>query len=52
MIDWLGDLSKNGKYVSNERLHGSGKQVSGTTKTVTDIPFSGRSLTCCHQSLI
>lgn len=39
MIDWLGVLSKTGKHVASERLHRSGKQVSGTTKTVTDISF-------------
>jgi hypothetical protein len=39
MIDWLGELSKNGKHVASERLHHYGKQVNGTTKTVTDIPF-------------
>ena len=39
MMHWIGDLSKNGVHVASEPLQPTGKQVSGTKKTVTDDPF-------------
>ena len=39
MIHWLTDLSKKGVHVASEPLQTTGKQVSGTKKTVTDGPF-------------
>jgi len=39
MIDWVGDLVKNGKHVSSEKWQRAGKKVSGTMKIVTDNPF-------------
>jgi hypothetical protein len=39
LIHWIGDLSKKGVHVASEPLQPTGKQVSGTKKTVTDGPF-------------
>jgi hypothetical protein len=39
MIHWVGELSKKGMHVASEPLQPTGKQVSGTNKTVTDAPF-------------
>jgi hypothetical protein len=39
LMHWVGGLSKEGVHVASEPLEPSGKQVSGTKKTVTDGPF-------------
>lgn len=39
MINWLTDLSEKGAHVASEPLERTGKQVSGTKKTITDGPF-------------
>ena len=39
MIHWLTDLSEKGLHVASEPLETTGKQVSGTKKTITDGPF-------------
>ncbi len=39
MMDWIGDLSKKGVYVGGSALERTGKQVTGTSKTVTDGPY-------------
>ncbi len=41
MIGWVIELSKKGIHVASEPLQPTGKQVSGTKKTVTDSPFGG-----------
>ncbi|MGH2649342.1 MAG: YciI family protein [Ginsengibacter sp.] len=38
-IQWMGELSKQGKFVGAQPLGKSGKQVAGTEKVVTDGPF-------------
>ena len=37
---WIDKLNKAGKYVSGEPLLPGGKLVSGTSKSVTDGPFT------------
>jgi hypothetical protein len=39
MLHWLNDLSKKEVHVTSEPMQRTGKQVSGTKKTVTDGPF-------------
>jgi hypothetical protein len=39
-MQWMGDLQKKGQLVSAQPLSQSGKQVSGTKKTITDGPFA------------
>ncbi|WP_162915331.1 YciI family protein [Paraflavitalea soli] len=39
MLDWVGNLVKNGRHVSSEKLYRSGAQVSGTTKAINNIAF-------------
>ena len=39
MIHWLTDLSEKGVHVASEPLETTGKQVSGSKKTVTNGPF-------------
>jgi hypothetical protein len=39
MIHWLTDLSIKGVHVASEPLERTGKQVSGTKKTITDGAF-------------
>ena len=39
MIDWVGDLVKNGKHVSSEKWQRAGKKVSGAMKIVNNNPF-------------
>ena len=39
LLHWISDLSKKGVHVASEPLQPTGKQVSGTKKTVTDSPF-------------
>jgi len=39
LIHWIGDLSKKGVHVASEPFQPTGKQVSGTKKTVTNAPF-------------
>ena len=39
MIDWVGDLIKNGNHVSSEKWQRAGKKVSGAMKIVNDNPF-------------
>jgi len=39
MIHWLTDLSEKGVHVASEPLETTGKQVSGSRKTVTNGPF-------------
>ena len=36
---WMGDLTKDGKFVSAQPLSNEGKSVTGTKKTVTDGPY-------------
>ena len=39
LIHWVVDLSKKGVHIASEPMEPTGKQVSGTKKTVTDGPF-------------
>ena len=39
-MNWLGDLSKQGKMLGAQPLEASGKVVQGTKKSVTDGPFA------------
>jgi hypothetical protein len=39
MMSWIGGLAAKGQHVGGEPLQRTGKQVSGTNKTVTDGPF-------------
>jgi hypothetical protein len=39
MIDWVIDLSKRGVHIASEPLQPTGKQVSGSKKTVANSPF-------------
>ncbi|MHA4808849.1 YciI family protein [Flavitalea flava] len=39
LMHWVGDLSKKGLHIASEPLQPTGKQVSGSKKTVTDGPF-------------
>ena len=38
-MEWMGDLSKQGKFVGAQPLDKNGKKVSGSKKMVTDGPF-------------
>lgn len=38
-MEWMGELSKQEKFVSAQPLNNSGKKVSGSKKIVTDGPF-------------
>jgi hypothetical protein len=38
-MEWMGDLGKQGKLVGAQPLNGTGKQVKGTGKVVSDGPF-------------
>ena len=38
-MQWMGALGEKGQLVGAEPLHPTGKQVSGTKKTVTDGPY-------------
>lgn len=38
-MQWMGDLSKQGKFVGAQPLDKNGKNVSGSKKMVTDGPF-------------
>lgn len=38
-VDWMGEMGKAGKFIGAQPLDGSGRQVSGTGKAVTDGPF-------------
>ncbi len=37
---WMQALAQNGNFVAGEPLQGSGKQLSGTKKVITDGPFT------------
>ncbi|MCX6351261.1 MAG: YciI family protein [Bacteroidetes bacterium] len=37
--DWMGDLTKQGKFVGAQPLSNSGKTINGSSKMVTDGPF-------------
>jgi hypothetical protein len=39
LIYWIVDLSSKGVHVASEPLQPTGKQVSGTKKTLADRPF-------------
>ena len=39
MMDWVGNLIKNGSHVGSEKLYRSGALVSGAAKTISDAPF-------------
>jgi hypothetical protein len=38
-MDWMGKLQQKGVLVVGEALQPTGKQVTGTKKTITDGPF-------------
>ncbi|MEP7266839.1 MAG: YciI family protein [Saprospiraceae bacterium] len=38
-MQWMGELSEQGKFLSAQPLSNNGKQVSGSKKLVTDGPF-------------
>ncbi len=38
-MDWMGDLTQRGKFISSQPLTTSGKNVTGSKKVVTDGPF-------------
>jgi hypothetical protein len=38
-MQWMGDLQKKGLLIGAQPLNPTGKQVSGTQKTITDGPF-------------
>jgi len=38
-MQWMGDLSKEGKFVGAQPLNQTGKQVIGNKKVVTDGPY-------------
>lgn len=38
-MEWMGELSKQGKFVGAQPLDKNGKNVSGSKKMVTDGPF-------------
>jgi hypothetical protein len=38
-MEWMGALGKDGKLVGAQPLNGTGKQVKGNGKLVTDGPF-------------
>ena len=39
-MNWLGDLTKQGKMLGAQPLEGSGKVVKGIGKTIIDGPFA------------
>lgn len=39
-MQWMGDLQKRGQLVGAQPLNQTGKQISGTKKTITDGPFA------------
>jgi hypothetical protein len=39
LIQWIVDLSQKGVHVASEPMEPTGKQVSGTKKTIIDGPF-------------
>jgi hypothetical protein len=38
-IVWMKDLGQKGRLAGGEALHASGKNLSGTKKTITDGPY-------------
>lgn len=38
-MQWMGNLAKDGLLVGAQPLNGTGKQITGTNKIVTDGPF-------------
>ena len=38
-VQWMGELSKKGKFVGAQPLKVAGKQIKGNRKIVTDGPF-------------
>ncbi|MEO6330740.1 MAG: YciI family protein [Ginsengibacter sp.] len=38
-IQWMGELGKQGKFVGAQPLNKTGRQITGSTKIVTDGPF-------------
>jgi hypothetical protein len=36
---WMGELTKQGKFVAAQPLGAAGKQITGTKKVVTDGPY-------------
>jgi len=38
-MDWMGNLAKEGLLVSAQPLNGTGKQITGSSKVVSDGPF-------------
>jgi len=38
-MKWMGELGQKGQMAGAEPLHPTGKQVTGTKKTVTDGPY-------------
>ena len=38
-MQWMGELTQQGKFVGAQPLKGEGKVVKGTSKVVTDGPF-------------
>lgn len=38
-MQWMGTLTKEGKFVGAQPLNSTGKQVTGNKKVVTDGPF-------------
>lgn len=38
-MQWMGDLTQQGKFTGAQPLNQTGRQVSGTKKTITDGPF-------------
>ena len=39
-MNWMGDITKQGKMVGAQPLENSGKVVRGTKKAITDGPFA------------
>lgn len=39
-MEWIGSLGQQGKLVSAEQLQPHGKTVAGTSKVITDGPFT------------
>ncbi len=38
-MEWMGNLSKEGLLVGAQPLNGTGKQITGSSKVVSDGPF-------------
>ena len=38
-MDWMGNLAKKSLLVSAQPLNGTGRQITGTSKVVSDGPF-------------